>query len=188
VSPNRQHSHSWLCALPPGTGNTHRQDCLCHFGSTATPGCARCRLAPEIRTGKIACATAGLEKFKALFAIQSTLDKSIQHGVLAVLVLSLVIATPALFGGKANPEAGKATYTKKCATCHGAEGEGKPAIAKMMKVEMHHLGSKEIQAKSDAEVKKIVTEGSGKMKPVTGLSEQEIADLIGYLRTLKVKK
>ncbi len=103
------------------------------------------------------------------------------------LIIVVLIAVPAAFAEKGSPDAGKPIYTKRCATCHGAAGEGKEAIAKAMKVEMRHLGSKEVQAKSDADLKKIITTGSGKMKPVTGLSDQDVAGVIAYVRTLAKK-
>ncbi len=102
-------------------------------------------------------------------------------------VLLLAIAIPLLSAGKGDATAGKEVYMKRCATCHGPAGEGKEAIAKMLKVELHHLGSKEVQAKSDADLRKIITQGTGKMKPVTGLSDAEIANLIAYVRTLAKK-
>ena len=107
---------------------------------------------------------------------------------LTLLVIVVVaVALPLLSAGKGNAEAGKAIYTKRCATCHGAAGEGKEAIAKMLKVEIKHLGSKEVQSKSDAELHNIIVKGFGKMKPVTGLSEQETTNLIAYVRTLAKK-
>ncbi len=80
---------------------------------------------------------------------------------------------------------GKTVFESKCQPCHGPAGEGKPAIAKMFKVEMHPLGSKEVQAKSDAELKKIITTGNGKMKAVSGLSDKQVGDVIAFVRTLK---
>ncbi|HKZ52221.1 MAG TPA: cytochrome c [Candidatus Acidoferrales bacterium] len=100
--------------------------------------------------------------------------------VLALTVPSVVVAG-------SNVEAGKAVYDKKCATCHGKEGEGKEAIAKTMKVELRHLGSADVQGKSDDQLKKESIEGTGKMKPVKGLSDEDVANLMAYLRTLKQK-
>ncbi len=57
----------------------------------------------------------------------------------------------------------------------------------MLKVEMHHLDSKEVQAKSDAELRKVIIEGMGKVKPVTGLTDSEVANLIAYVRSLAKK-
>jgi hypothetical protein len=55
----------------------------------------------------------------------------------------------------------------------------------MLKVEMRPLGSKEVQAKTDAELKKIILEGMGKMKPVSGVDAKAADNLVDYLRTLK---
>ena len=87
----------------------------------------------------------------------------------------------------ADAAAGKETYTRKCASCHGADGAGKDAIAKMMKVELRHLGSKEVQAKSDADLHKVIVDGGGKMKPVKDLDAKAVDDVVAFLRTLKQK-
>ena len=100
-------------------------------------------------------------------------------GILVALFLaSWVFAAPG------NVEAGKALYDKKCASCHAKDGAGNPAIAKAMKVELKHLGSKDVQAKSDADLKKDTVEGVGKMKGVK-LTDAEWTDVLAYLRTLK---
>lgn len=83
--------------------------------------------------------------------------------------------------------AGKEVFAKKCASCHGAAGEGKDAIAKMMKVELRHLGSREVQAKSDADLAKIAKDGVGKMKATAGLSDKDPDNVVAYLRTLAKK-
>jgi mono/diheme cytochrome c family protein len=95
------------------------------------------------------------------------------------LFLSAVISTAA------DANAGKAVYEKSCRSCHGPDGAGNPKIAAAMKVEMRHLGSKEVQAMSDAGHKKIITEGHGKMKPVKTVSGSAVDDVIAYVRTLK---
>ena len=102
------------------------------------------------------------------------------------LILLLPMAVSALAAGKGDATAGKALYSSKCAPCHGASGEGKEAIGKMFKVQMPHLGSKEVQAKSDAELRKNISEGNGKMKPVK-LSDEEAANVIAYVRSLAKK-
>ncbi len=104
----------------------------------------------------------------------------IKVGLLFAVALALPLA--AVSGGDA--EKGKALYGSKCAMCHGAGGEGKDAMAKALKVEFKHLGSKEVQAKKDPELKKDIAEGNGKMKPVK-LTDEETANVIAFLRTLK---
>jgi len=61
----------------------------------------------------------------------------------------------------------------------------KLALAKILKVELRPLGSSEVQAKSDEELRRNISEGTGKMKPVTGLSEVDLANLVAFVRTLK---
>jgi mono/diheme cytochrome c family protein len=95
-----------------------------------------------------------------------------------VLVLSLALAA-------ADAAAGKAAYAKACKSCHGPDGSGNPAVAKMMKVEMKPLGSKEIQAKSDEDLKEVIKKGAGKMKPITSLSDDQASAVVAFIRTLK---
>jgi mono/diheme cytochrome c family protein len=102
----------------------------------------------------------------------------------AVLITVVVVIGPAW---AADAAAGKAVFAKKCVSCHGPNGEGKDAIAKMMKVEMRNLASKEVQAKSDAELAKNAKDGVGKMKPTSGVTEKDADDIVAYLRTLAKK-
>jgi len=47
------------------------------------------------------------------------------------------------------------------------------------------LGSPAIQAKSDADFRKVITEGKGKMPIAKNVTGGAIDDVIAYLRTLK---
>jgi cytochrome c5 len=102
--------------------------------------------------------------------------------LLSGLALTLGLWTVAAQAGA--PE-GKEVFDKSCKTCHGAQGQGNPAIGKAMKVEMRALGSKEVQAKSDEELKSAITQGYKKMKPVASLSKKQVDDVVAFLRTLK---
>lgn len=99
-----------------------------------------------------------------------------------VLIALTLTALPTLCA--ADAAAGKAVYEKSCKMCHGATGQGNPGLAKTMKVEMRPLGSPEVQAKSDAELKKNSTQGTGKMKPIK-LTDQQADDVVAHLRSLK---
>ena len=105
---------------------------------------------------------------------------------LMAAILAIAIYTTSVFAA-GDAAAGKAEYAKKCANCHGQAGEGKDAIAKSLKVELKHLGSKEVQAKSDTDLKSISLQGSGKMKPVKDLDEKTADNIVAYVRTLKQK-
>lgn len=103
------------------------------------------------------------------------------------LCLSIAVALTTVItasgGEKGDARKGKTLYSSKCSLCHGDSGEGKPAIAKMFKVTLRPLGSKEVQARNDEDFEKIILKGNGKMKPVA-LKAAEAADVIAYLRTL----
>ena len=101
---------------------------------------------------------------------------------LAIILGVAVVLSPGLNAQSGDAAAGKAIYTKSCASCHGATGGPKAALAKALKVEMRHLGAKEVLAKSDADLRKDVIEGTGKMKPVKNLSDQDVSNVIAYMR------
>ena len=77
--------------------------------------------------------------------------------------------------GDAQPE--NPAYTKYYVICRGAAGEPKLAIPKM-----RHLGSEAVQALSDEEHRRIVVGGTGKMKPVKGMSNIELDNVIAFIR------
>ena len=104
------------------------------------------------------------------------------------LIAGMIILWSAHFAlaQQGDAKAGKETFAKSCATCHGADGNSpKEAIAKMLKAEIPLLGAKDIQAKSDDEIKKAITEGFQKMKPVKGLTDKDVRNVIAFVRTLK---
>lgn len=102
-----------------------------------------------------------------------------------IVTLLIVICAAAAVSVAADATAGKAVFDKSCKSCHGADGSGNPNIAKMMKVEMRPLGSAEVQAQSDDDLKKIVTDGKGKMRPVASVTGKSVDDVVAYVRTLK---
>ena len=85
----------------------------------------------------------------------------------------------------ADAKAGQAAYDKACKSCHGLDGTPNPAIAKMMKVEMKDMKSAEVQAMSNDAIKKIITSGQGKMRPVASVSGAAVDDVAAYIHTLK---
>ena len=102
-----------------------------------------------------------------------------------ILATCTLVVLCARGGFAANAKAGQAIFDKSCKSCHGADGAPNAAVAKMMKVEMKDLKSTEVQSLSDDDVKKIITEGKGKMRPVKTVSGPAIDDLIAYVRSLK---
>jgi mono/diheme cytochrome c family protein len=85
----------------------------------------------------------------------------------------------------ADVKAGKTVYDMACKTCHGSDGTPNAAVAKMMKVEMKDLKSPEIQGLTDDEMKKVITQGKGKMMPVKSVSGASVENVIAYVKSLK---
>src|SRR3954465_11737200 len=103
---------------------------------------------------------------------------------LVTILLLMFVALPVTPGFAAGDVAeGRGLFGKKCASCHGASGEGKESVAKTFKVEIRDLASKELQTKGDADLKKIIIEGTGKMKGLKDVNAKSADDIIAYMRT-----
>lgn len=92
----------------------------------------------------------------------------------AVLLLSLVVPSLSFAADLASD----ANYKAKCAGCHGANGEGKPALKT--------APIKEYAAKSDAELTESITKGKGKMPAYDGkLTADQIKTLVAEIKAAK---
>src|SRR5579862_1290496 len=89
---------------------------------------------------------------RILFTRRRTL-RPLTRSIIGFAVACMILALCSTGALAADAAAGKAVFGTKCRSCHGPNGEGNPAIAKMMKVEMKPLGE------STADVKKVVTDG-----------------------------
>lgn len=85
----------------------------------------------------------------------------------------------------ADAKAGQAVYDRSCKSCHGADGTANPAMVKMMKVEIADLKSSEVQSMSDAQLKAVIAEGKGKMKPIRSVTGADADNVVAYIRSLK---
>ena len=108
-----------------------------------------------------------------------TLKLTIRTIVGSPLAILVVLAFTPTAAWAADAAAGKAVYAAKCKACHGAEGEGNPNMAKVLKVEMKPL------ATSSADVKEVITKGQGKMKPVASVTGADLDNVVAYVKTLK---
>ena len=102
-----------------------------------------------------------------------------------VLVLVIIAGCGSTFAQDA--AAGKAVYAQKCQSCHATDGNGNATMANALKVEIKPLSSDEVQKMSDADLKKIITAGMGKMKPVAGMMPAEVDSVVAFVRTFKKK-
>ena len=97
----------------------------------------------------------------------------------------LVLAAIIFWAGSAcfAQASGQATYKAKCQTCHGATGTPSPGMAKMMGIKP--ISDPDIQKLTDDQMIAAVKNGKGKMKPVTGLTDAQIKDVVAFYRGLK---
>jgi mono/diheme cytochrome c family protein len=98
-----------------------------------------------------------------------------------------VLTAASMFVGgasAADAAAGKTLFAARCRTCHGAEGQGNPGMAKALGAEIKPLGADSVQQKSDADLKGNITAGVGKMKPIA-LAGPDLDNMVAYIRTMK---
>jgi cytochrome c6 len=84
----------------------------------------------------------------------------------------------------ADAPAGKAVFEKSCVSCHGKDGKGNPAMAKVLGEKGLDLTSKETKQKSDEQLLKVIAEGAGKMPAQKSLSKDEQKEVLSYTRSL----
>lgn len=87
--------------------------------------------------------------------------------VVAVL-LTIMAAVP-----EASSASGAALYRDRCAPCHGARGQGARFAPRI------------IAGLPENQVRKVLVEGRGKMKPIQGASADQIAAIAKHVSTLR---
>ena len=105
------------------------------------------------------------------------------------VALPLAIAASTGVFGKERAEDNYRTY---CTQCHGTQGNGKGINVRDMSVQPRdHTDTKAMSARSDQDITKVIKEGgiainkSVLMPPWEDVfSDEEIADLVAYLRQL----
>jgi mono/diheme cytochrome c family protein len=102
-------------------------------------------------------------------------------------LFALLLITPMAASG-ADLKAGQKAYEEECKGCHLMNGAAAPTVAKKMKakgVNMRDLKDKAVQAQTDAEWRKMIVEGIGKMEAVKALGPADVNNVIAFMRTLK---
>lgn len=110
--------------------------------------------------------------------------RPIKYGIIIMVVLGCAAAWAA-----GDPVAGKAKFNMFCATCHGATGKGDGPGAAALNPKPKNLS---VSTLSEADMAKIIKEGgaavgrSPLMPPwKSALNDQDIANVIAYVKTLK---
>jgi mono/diheme cytochrome c family protein len=96
------------------------------------------------------------------------------------VVLAVVVSLASAVGFA---QSGEATYKAKCAACHGATGTPSAGMAKMMGIKA--ASDPDIKKLSEAQMVAVVKAGKGKMKPIAGLTDAQIKDVVAFYRGLK---
>src|ERR1700722_2936289 len=108
-------------------------------------------------------------------------------------VMLAALASPCAFAGngpaaaKGDAAAGKDIFTKRCQMCHGPDANGDTPIAKALGATIPDYRSKTVQDLKDDEIKDVITKGKNKMPAQSGLSDDDIANLIAFIRTFAKK-
>jgi mono/diheme cytochrome c family protein len=105
------------------------------------------------------------------------MTKTIRSQVVLAVVVSL--ASAVCFA----QSPGEATYKAKCQSCHGSAGTPNPGIAKMMGVKP--VSDPDVQKLTADQMAAVVKNGKNKMKPIAGLTDAQIKDVVAYYRGLK---
>lgn len=105
-------------------------------------------------------------------------------------IAAILAATGLLFGSAAHAADVASNWENNCMSCHGADGHGDTKMGKKLKIK--DLTDPAFQASFTDEdavkaIKSGVTDANGKtrMKPIEGLTEEEITALVAHVRTLK---
>ena len=104
----------------------------------------------------------------------------------------LILSSLLIFVADAGAETAKDNYRTYCVQCHGLEGNGKGInVADMSTQPRDHTDAKEMSARTDEELFKVIKEGGQSINksvlmPPWGstLSDEEINDLVKHLHQL----
>ena len=107
-------------------------------------------------------------------------------------ILSLSIAVMALAVWSARAGDAKALYDQSCAKCHGADGKGDTKMGKKLGAKDYTDAKVQADLKDEAAFKAIKEGLKDKddktlMKPVEGLSDDDIKGLVAYIRAFGKK-
>ena len=104
---------------------------------------------------------------------------------LSLTAIALLSLSGAAFS-QSKSKTGAAIYKTNCVLCHGSDGHAQTTLGKQ--VGALDLHSEEVQKKTDAELKKVITKGQKNM-PAFGvqLTSAQINDVLAYIREWKKK-
>jgi len=75
-------------------------------------------------------------------------------------------------------------FTEQCAMCHGADGSGRSAMGKKLKIKDWHDG-KTLNSMTDADGLKVIRSGKELMPGFPELTEDQLKAMLEYVRTFQ---
>ncbi len=112
-----------------------------------------------------------------------------KHPIALALALLAAFALPGtLDAQQGDVTAGKTVFMEHCSLCHGPDASGKTPMAQSLKVTIPDYRSKMVHNLTDADIKKVITEGQGTMPPAPDLSAEQISNVIAFVRSFPVEK
>ena len=112
-----------------------------------------------------------------------------QQWICALMVLGLIVSGTVIASGNGDPEKGKDLFRESCQHCHGFNGKGDGEMASYLTPPPSNLASESTQAKSDEELRDVILKGR-EGTAMTGfegaLEESQLADLLAYIRSLRM--
>lgn len=105
------------------------------------------------------------------------------------LALLAVFALPwTLNAQEGDVTAGKTVFMEHCSLCHGANASGKTPMAQSLNVTIPDYRSETIHNLTDADIRKVITEGKGTMPPVPNLGAEDITNTIAFIRSFPLEQ
>ncbi len=113
-----------------------------------------------------------------------TFQKGEYQKIMRFLVARTIVVTAVLALGAASAKAqdAAALYKQKCQVCHGPDGKGTSMGQKVGAKDFH---APEVQKMTDQELFDAVKNGKGKMTSYKALGDDQIKDLVKFVRSLK---
>jgi cytochrome c oxidase cbb3-type subunit 3 len=113
-----------------------------------------------------------------------------------IYLLLPILSAPSFVLAESDPGNGEVLYEMFCTQCHGVNGDGKGVnITDMAVLPRDHTDTDEMSARTDADLTKAIKHGGKSVNksvlmPAWGgnLNDEEISDLVAYLRQLCCKK
>jgi cytochrome c6 len=97
-------------------------------------------------------------------------------------LMALVGFVAAALPAQADHAATEKLYKARCALCHAADGSGDTPAGK--KTGARDFRDPEVKKMTDEELTEVTLKGKGKMPPSKGLTKEQAAVLVAYVRKL----